>query len=34
MVEYFDVKEYEFSNPSLNEIYYLVGLAYENCQNK
>ena len=34
MIEYFNVKEYEFFNPSINEIDYLVGLANENCQNK
>ena len=34
MIEYFNFKEYELFNPSINEINYLVGLAYENCQNK
>ena len=34
MIEYFKVEEYEFFNPSIIEIDYLVGLAYENCQNK
>ena len=34
MIECFYVRKYEFLNPTNKEIDHLVGLAYENCQNK
>ena len=34
MIEYFNVEAYEFLNPSLMEIDYLVGCAYDDCQNR
>ena len=33
MKEFFNVKEYEIFNPSINEIYYLVNCANVNCED-
>ena len=33
MKEYFNVKEYEFLNPSFNELYCLVNRANDNCED-
>ena len=32
MKEHFNVKEYEFLNPKIDEIHYLVNRADENCK--